>query len=135
MEICVPLLSSLNGLLPTVRYSTSFLPTTARAFTRPLPTGSTANPDPVARRQMVKAAERARSAAQIERDNAALHETGIRTLRRKPIFTTPNFFPPEGNFRAARGIPRTAALLRLQEEIFPEIHPFLRPAMPRVRRL
>ncbi|HWE53745.1 MAG TPA: SDR family oxidoreductase [Bryobacteraceae bacterium] len=53
------------------------------------------NPDPVARRNMVKAAERARSAAQTERDNAALDETGIRTLRRKPVFTTPNFFPPE----------------------------------------
>src|SRR5580704_14051130 len=54
------------------------------------------NPDPVARRQMVKAAERARSAAQLERDGAVLHETGIRTLRRKPVFTTPNVFPPEG---------------------------------------
>jgi NAD(P)-dependent dehydrogenase (short-subunit alcohol dehydrogenase family) len=53
------------------------------------------NPDPVARRKMVKAAERSRSAAQTERDEAALHETGIRTLRRKPIFTTPNVFPPE----------------------------------------
>jgi NAD(P)-dependent dehydrogenase (short-subunit alcohol dehydrogenase family) len=53
------------------------------------------NPDPVARRRMVKAAERARSAAQLERDGAVLHETGIRTLRRKPVFTTPNFFPPE----------------------------------------
>ena len=52
------------------------------------------NPDPVARRQMVKAAERARSAARIERDNGVLHETGIRTLRRKPVFTTPNYFPP-----------------------------------------
>jgi NAD(P)-dependent dehydrogenase (short-subunit alcohol dehydrogenase family) len=53
------------------------------------------NPDPVARRQMVKAAERARSAARLERDGAVLHETGIRTLRRKPVFTTPNVFPPE----------------------------------------
>ena len=25
-----------------------------------------------------------------------LHETGIRELRRKPVFTTPNVFPPEG---------------------------------------
>jgi len=57
------------------------------------------NPDPVARRQKVKAAERARNAAQAERDEAALHQTGIRTLRRKPVFTTPNVFPPE-NFEA-----------------------------------
>ncbi|MDZ4812775.1 MAG: SDR family oxidoreductase, partial [Pseudomonadota bacterium] len=27
---------------------------------------------------------------------AVLHATGIRALRRKPVFTTPNYFPPEG---------------------------------------
>jgi NAD(P)-dependent dehydrogenase (short-subunit alcohol dehydrogenase family) len=53
------------------------------------------NPDPVARRQMVKAAERERSAARERKDNEILNETGIRALRRKPVFTTPNFFPPE----------------------------------------
>jgi len=52
------------------------------------------NPDPVARRRMVKAAERELTAAQIQRAEAALHETGIRMLRRKPVFTTPNVFPP-----------------------------------------
>jgi NAD(P)-dependent dehydrogenase (short-subunit alcohol dehydrogenase family) len=48
------------------------------------------NPDKLARREMLKAAERQR----LERTNAVLHETGIRSLRRKPVFTTPNFFPP-----------------------------------------
>jgi NAD(P)-dependent dehydrogenase (short-subunit alcohol dehydrogenase family) len=57
------------------------------------------NPDPVARRQKQKAAERARSEAQIQRAEEVLHETGIRALRRKPVFTTPNVFPPE-NFTA-----------------------------------
>ncbi len=52
------------------------------------------NPDPVARRRMVKAAERERTAAQAERVDAVRDETGIRTLRRKPVFTTPNVFPP-----------------------------------------
>jgi NAD(P)-dependent dehydrogenase (short-subunit alcohol dehydrogenase family) len=52
------------------------------------------NPDPVARRQKQKAAERARTEAQLERAEAVLHQTGIRTLRRKPVFTTPNVFPP-----------------------------------------
>jgi len=52
------------------------------------------NPDPIARRRMVKAAERERTAAQAQRLGAVLDETGIRTLRRKPLFTTPNFFPP-----------------------------------------
>jgi NAD(P)-dependent dehydrogenase (short-subunit alcohol dehydrogenase family) len=53
------------------------------------------NPDPVARRRRQKAAQRERSTAQILRDSAVLDETGIRTLRRKPVFNTPNVFPPE----------------------------------------
>ena len=56
-------------------------------------------PDPMARRQRLKAAERERNAAQIHRDDALLNGTGIRMLRSKPIFTTPNIFPPE-NFSA-----------------------------------
>jgi NAD(P)-dependent dehydrogenase (short-subunit alcohol dehydrogenase family) len=54
------------------------------------------HPDPVARRQKLKAAERARNAAQIRSDDAVLNQTGIRALRRKPVLTTPNVFPPEG---------------------------------------
>ncbi len=48
------------------------------------------NPDPVARRRKLKEAERAR----VQKAEAVLHETGIRALRRKPVFTTPNVFPP-----------------------------------------
>jgi len=52
------------------------------------------NPDPIARRRMVKAAERGRTAARAERAETVLQETGIRTLRRKPVFATPAIFPP-----------------------------------------
>jgi NAD(P)-dependent dehydrogenase (short-subunit alcohol dehydrogenase family) len=52
------------------------------------------NPDPIARRRMVKAAERERSALQAQKMGALRHGTGIQTLRRKPVFTTPNCFPP-----------------------------------------
>jgi NAD(P)-dependent dehydrogenase (short-subunit alcohol dehydrogenase family) len=52
------------------------------------------NPDPVARRRRMKADERARKAAGIRRDEEVLHKTGIRELRRKPVFTTPNVYPP-----------------------------------------
>ena len=55
------------------------------------------NPDPVLRRRRLKAEERARKAAGAQREESALHKTGIRELRRKPVFTTPNVFPP-GNF-------------------------------------
>ena len=53
------------------------------------------HPDPVARRKRLKEAEKQRSAAQTEKADSMLHETGIRQLRRRPVFTTPNFFPPE----------------------------------------
>src|SRR3954468_470340 len=53
------------------------------------------NPDPVARRQRMKAGERERKAADTQKEEAVLHSTGIRTLRRKPVFTTPNIFPPQ----------------------------------------
>ena len=52
------------------------------------------HPDPVARRKRIKARERERRAAGIQREEAKLHGTGIRTLRRRPVFTTPNIFPP-----------------------------------------
>ncbi|MDQ6704677.1 MAG: oxidoreductase, partial [Acidobacteriota bacterium] len=52
------------------------------------------NPDPIGRRRMVRAAERERTAARTQRVDAALDETGIRTLRRRPVFTSPNVFPP-----------------------------------------
>jgi NAD(P)-dependent dehydrogenase (short-subunit alcohol dehydrogenase family) len=52
------------------------------------------NPDPKARRALLKAAERERSAQRLAKVDSVLHETGIRALRRKPVFTTPNYFPP-----------------------------------------
>jgi NAD(P)-dependent dehydrogenase (short-subunit alcohol dehydrogenase family) len=52
------------------------------------------NPDRKARRELLKAAERERSARKTQRIDTVLQETGIRALRRKPVFTTPNYFPP-----------------------------------------
>ncbi|MBL0938113.1 MAG: SDR family oxidoreductase [Gemmatimonadaceae bacterium] len=49
-------------------------------------------PDVRARRKMVKATSRQRKLEAAQRDDEVLHETGIRTLRRKPIFTTPNVY-------------------------------------------
>lgn len=54
------------------------------------------HPDPVARRLKLKVAERERHRSQIRSDDDVLDRTGIRSLRRKPVFTTPNVFPPEG---------------------------------------
>ena len=52
------------------------------------------NPDPVLRRRRMKTEERARKAAGAQREESVLQRTGIRELRRKPVFTTPNVFPP-----------------------------------------
>jgi NAD(P)-dependent dehydrogenase (short-subunit alcohol dehydrogenase family) len=51
------------------------------------------SPDRVERRRMSKIVERRRKAARVRNDQDALHETGIRSLRRKPVFHTPNVFP------------------------------------------
>jgi len=54
------------------------------------------NPDARARRTMVKAVIRERKSAAARRDDRIRADTGIRTLRQKPVFTTPNVFrPPE----------------------------------------
>jgi NAD(P)-dependent dehydrogenase (short-subunit alcohol dehydrogenase family) len=66
------------------------------------------NPDRVARRQRLKEARRERKAAAIRREEELLHGTGIRTLRRKPVFTTPNVFPPEQGLEPAVTPPPSA---------------------------
>jgi NAD(P)-dependent dehydrogenase (short-subunit alcohol dehydrogenase family) len=53
------------------------------------------HPDPLAQRQKVKEMKRERHLAKIRRDDEVLNATGIRTLRRQPVFTTPNYFPPQ----------------------------------------
>src|SRR5258708_38099563 len=47
-------------------------------------------PDVGERRRLVKAQQRQRKTARLQRDQNVLSDTGIRTLRRKPVFTSPN---------------------------------------------
>jgi len=81
------------------------------------------NPDPVARRLKQKIAARERSAAQTERVDAVLYETGIRTLRRKPVFHTPNVFPPEG-FNPERQEAAEPQHCYVCKQKFSEVHHF-----------
>jgi NAD(P)-dependent dehydrogenase (short-subunit alcohol dehydrogenase family) len=53
------------------------------------------SPDRSERRRMAKAAARDRKAGRVKQAEGARAETGIRALRQKPIFHTPNVFPPE----------------------------------------
>jgi NAD(P)-dependent dehydrogenase (short-subunit alcohol dehydrogenase family) len=52
-------------------------------------------PDVAQRRRQVKARQKDRKNARIDRTEEILHETGIRELRRRPVFTTPNVYPPQ----------------------------------------
>jgi NAD(P)-dependent dehydrogenase (short-subunit alcohol dehydrogenase family) len=56
--------------------------------------GGVYNPDARARRKMVKAVVRERKAERTRQDDVVLAGAGIRTLHRRPAFTTPNVFPP-----------------------------------------
>ena len=58
--------------------------------------GNVFSPDIPARRRMVKAGLRLRRAATVNHAETALSGTGIRVLRRQPVFNTPNVFPPIG---------------------------------------
>ena len=53
------------------------------------------HPEPRARRRKSKDLARERAQEKARATEALLDQTGIRTLRRKPVFTTPNYFPPQ----------------------------------------
>jgi NAD(P)-dependent dehydrogenase (short-subunit alcohol dehydrogenase family) len=64
-------------------------------------------PDPASRRRLVKATIRRRKATRTEADESVRAGTGIRELRRKPVFTTPDVYPPPASADAADdGIPQ-----------------------------
>jgi NAD(P)-dependent dehydrogenase (short-subunit alcohol dehydrogenase family) len=75
------------------------------------------HPDPVARRLKMKAAEREK----VRRDDQVLKETGIRALRRKPVFTSPNYFPPPPTERKES---ETLQHCYVCKEKYTEIHHF-----------
>ncbi|MEO8502390.1 MAG: SDR family oxidoreductase [Acidobacteriota bacterium] len=52
-------------------------------------------PDHRARRRLVKASIRQRKAAIVQKAETVLGNTGIRELRRKPVFISPNVYPPK----------------------------------------
>ncbi len=89
--------------------------------------GSIFNPDIAERRRSAKALRRKDKAAKRQLDETVLAETGIRVLRDKPVFTTPNVFPP-ADFTADDG----GAFREVDEEqhcyvckqLYVEIHPF-----------
>ncbi len=57
--------------------------------------GTLFNPNAEERRLQGRAQRRKEKADKLERQQGTLNETGIRVLRDKPVFTTPNVFVPE----------------------------------------
>jgi NAD(P)-dependent dehydrogenase (short-subunit alcohol dehydrogenase family) len=55
------------------------------------------DPDPRARRRLVKESKRLRKAAVVQEEEKVLASTGIRALRRRAVFNAPNYFRVEGN--------------------------------------
>jgi NAD(P)-dependent dehydrogenase (short-subunit alcohol dehydrogenase family) len=53
-------------------------------------------PDAASRRHLLRATIRRQKAEKVRREDGMLERTGIRTLRRQAVFTTPNVFPPTG---------------------------------------
>jgi NAD(P)-dependent dehydrogenase (short-subunit alcohol dehydrogenase family) len=53
-------------------------------------------PDALARRRLVRASVRKEKAEKVRREERVLEQTGIRSLRRRPVYTSPNVFPPPG---------------------------------------
>ena len=54
------------------------------------------NPDVVQRRRFTKSKRKQERDESIRADEALLADTGIRVLRERPVFTTPNVYPPKG---------------------------------------
>ncbi len=92
--------------------------------------GDVFNPDVVTRRRADKENRRRRRAAKLERDEAVLAESGIRVLRDRPVFTTPNVYPPAGFEQfEVDGDPEFREVIEPQycyvcKQPYREIHPF-----------
>ena len=86
-----------------------------------------AHPDRTLRRKLQKDERRAHKAARVQRTEESLHETGIRTLRRKPVFTTPNYFLPDPESEPGSDAPDEASELKhcyVCKQKYTQIHHF-----------
>jgi NAD(P)-dependent dehydrogenase (short-subunit alcohol dehydrogenase family) len=121
--------SLLDGLTATERIR--FLNAAGNAF----------SPDVEARRQQTKARRRLEKADKVRRDEAVLTDTGIRRLRARPVFVTPNIFVPEDleaetvdDETIARGLGEERHCYVCKEH-FTEVHHFYDQLCPRCAAL
>jgi len=68
--------------------------------------GRVSRPDALSRRQLLKVVKRNKRAEKVQRAETVLAATGIRKLRREPVFiTSPNIFPPKSQELLTSGEP------------------------------
>ena len=68
--------------------------------------GRVSRPDALGRRQLLKVVKRKKRAEKVEREESVLASTGIRKLRRQPVFiTSPNIYPPKSTELLTSGEP------------------------------
>jgi NAD(P)-dependent dehydrogenase (short-subunit alcohol dehydrogenase family) len=68
--------------------------------------GRVSRPDALGRRQLLKVVKRKKRAEKVQREETVLAATGIRKLRREPVFiTSPNIFPPKSDELLSSGEP------------------------------
>src|SRR6202521_4223754 len=68
--------------------------------------GRVSRPDALGRRQLLKVVKRKKRAEKVQREESVLAATGIRTLRRQPVFiTSPNIYPPNSTVLLTSGEP------------------------------
>jgi NAD(P)-dependent dehydrogenase (short-subunit alcohol dehydrogenase family) len=70
--------------------------------------GHVSRPDALGRRQLLKVVKRKKRAEKVQREETVLAATGIRKLRRQPVFiTSPNIYPPKSAELLTNGEPRS----------------------------
>ena len=68
--------------------------------------GRVSRPDALGRRQLLKVVKRKKRADKVQREESVLAATGIRKLRRQPVFiTSPNIYPPKSPELLTNGEP------------------------------
>src|ERR1700687_4374253 len=68
--------------------------------------GRVSRPDALAPRQLLKVVKRKKRAEKVQREESVLAATGIRKLRREPVFiTSPNIYPPKSSELLTSGEP------------------------------
>ena len=68
--------------------------------------GRVSRPDALGRRQLLKVVKRKKRAEKVQREETVLAATGIRKLRREPVFiTSPNIYPPKSGELLTSGEP------------------------------